>query len=352
MKKQELLDRILGHYTEEEWEGLEKKTLGIPVNETNRKTLLELQNTHRRFRGEADDAQVEELTGALKEYLDEVWAEEPLAHKYVIDVSLINTFLYGIPMHPRDSVGYYVTVRDGEPAYYCPHKQDSVICGFCRAKRCDELFEKWDKITAATRERWGETSARIQRKVFETGFLESGVIDTKDLAYHEEARKECEKNRCGAYGTTWACPPAVGTVEECRQRVSRFGRMLLFSKAYAMENTMDMEAAKRAMSDFKVTARALDRALKEEGPGEYRILSNESCDRCRKCTYPDSPCRFPEELHHSIEGYGFYVLELTRQAGIKYINGQKVFTFFGAVLYDEEPVVENPSLPSETGRLS
>ena len=70
MKKQELLDRILGHYTEKEWEGLEKKALGIPVNETNRKTLLELRNTRRRFRGDADDAQVEELTGALKEYLD------------------------------------------------------------------------------------------------------------------------------------------------------------------------------------------------------------------------------------------------------------------------------------------
>ncbi|MBQ9912152.1 MAG: hypothetical protein IJM49_03895 [Firmicutes bacterium] len=46
-------------------------------------------------------------------------------------------------------------------------------------------------------------------------------------------------------------------------------------------------------------------------------------------------CRFPDELQPSIEGYGLYVLELARLAGIRYNNGQSTVTFFGAVVYSE-----------------
>lgn len=334
MKKQDLLQQILSHYTEEEWEGLEKKTLNIPVNETNRRTLLELRDADSAFKGEADETPIQKLTESLKEYLDEVWAKEPLAHKYVIDVCLINTFLYEIPMHPQESVHYYTYVDDGKALYYCPAKQQSFICNCCKARFCDELYKRWDETCRRTKEIWGETSSLVQRKVFETGFLDSGVIRTENLLFHDEVRRECEKNLCRAYGTTWACPPAVGTVEECKERVRAYDYMLLFSKAYIVEDTMDMGTALTAMRDFKVCARTLDKNLKEVLPA-FRILSNESCDRCKKCTYPDAPCRFPDELQHSIEGYGFNVLELSRQAGPKYMNGQKSFTFFGAVLFNE-----------------
>ena len=57
------------------------------------------------------------------------------------------------------------------------------------------------------------------------------------------------------------------------------------------------------------------------------------CGRCASCTYPDAPCRFPEELYHSLEGYGFNVSELAGQAGIRYMNGPSTVTFLGAVLY-------------------
>ena len=66
---------------------------------------------------------------------------------------------------------------------------------------------------------------------------------------------------------------------------------------------------------------------------EALILSNEGCGRCKTCTYPDAPCRFPDKLYPSIEGFGFIVSELARQAGIRYNNGPDTVTFFGAVLF-------------------
>ena len=334
MEKTELFKRIKDSYIEDEWDRLESGEQEVPVNESNRKLLLALRETRTRFKGSIDDADVEKLTAEVKAFLDETWAEEPLAHKYVIDSCLAQTFLLEKPMHPWDSVRYFSVVNDGVAEYYCPHKTDSIICGFCRSKFCDELYSSWDKKVEETRAAFGDTSADIQRMIFESGFMNSGMIDTKDIVYHDEVRAECAKNRCGAYGKTWACPPAVGTVAECKERVSAYSRMQLFSKAYVMLDTMDMAETLDNMANFKKCSRELDKKLKERKMS-FILLSNESCDRCKKCTYPDKPCRFPDELHHSLESYGYNVLELSRQAGLKYINGQKTVTFFGAVIYDE-----------------
>ena len=65
------------------------------------------------------------------------------------------------------------------------------------------------------------------------------------------------------------------------------------------------------------------------------ILSNEGCGKCIKCTYPDSPCIFPESLFPSIESYGVAVNHLAATANIHYINGKDTVTYFGAILYNE-----------------
>ncbi len=38
-------------------------------------------------------------------------------------------------------------------------------------------------------------------------------------------RQECER-----YGTTWACPPAVGTLKACEDRIHSYGRAVFFSQ--------------------------------------------------------------------------------------------------------------------------
>ena len=48
----------------------------------------------------------------------------------------------------------------------------------------------------------------------ELGVWQFGVVSTDQIPFSEEARKMCESNVCRNYGESWACPPAVGTVEE------------------------------------------------------------------------------------------------------------------------------------------
>ena len=84
--------------------------------------------------------------------------------------------------------------------------------------------------------------------------------------------------------------------------------------------------------DFKDAVDAFDRQIQPQLQ-HYLLLSNEGCGRCSQCTWPDAPCRFPEKLHHSLEGYGFIVSELANLAGIPYNGGPNTVTFFGALLY-------------------
>ena len=173
---------------------------------------------------------------------------------------------------------------------------------------------------------------KIKEIAVRSGAYEVGLIDTGDLVFHDEIRKICEGNSCRNYNASWACPPAVGTLEECRERVAQYGRMLLFTACYPLGSSFDFNGMITAMKEFKKVSDQLH-ANVEPVLSDFLILSNEGCGRCKKCTYPDAPCRFPDMLHHSIEGYGFIVSELAKLAGVRYHNGENTVTYFGGLLF-------------------
>ena len=163
-------------------------------------------------------------------------------------------------------------------------------------------------------------------------FSAAGTIPVAELQYSQEVRAACEKNVCRGYGATWACPPSVGTVAACRQRVEQYDTMLLFSRCYPLEDSFDFEGMMAALVDFKKRVDVFAENLPPQ-LSDYLLLSNEGCHRCEKCTYPAAPCRFPEKLYHALEGYGFLVSGLASQAGIPYHNGANTVTYFGTLLF-------------------
>lgn len=163
-------------------------------------------------------------------------------------------------------------------------------------------------------------------------FTETGYVEIDSLKYHPEIRAICEGNSCRSYGTCWACPPGVGTLEECEERVRQYDHFLLLSKKYTLKNSFDLEGMRFGMMDFKEAVDVFEEEIRGILPN-YRLLSNEGCGRCKKCTYPEAPCRFPDKLHGSLEGYGFIVTELAKAANMRYNNGPNSVTFFGALLY-------------------
>ena len=172
----------------------------------------------------------------------------------------------------------------------------------------------------------------IEQAAADCGFFQYGWLDIHRLRFHEEVRRICEGNACHNYGASWACPPAVGTLAQCRARVEKYEKMMLFSIKYDLADSFDFETMAEGLRSFKKSADRFHRAL-DPVLSDFLLLSNEGCGRCTECTYPDSPCRFPGLLHHSLEGYGFLVSELAEEAGICYNNGPGTVTFFGALLF-------------------
>ena len=62
----------------------------------------------------------------------------------------------------------------------------------------------------------------------ELPLYEYAFIRTDELEFSERVRYIC-RTECPMYDSTWACPPAVGTLEECRERIMRFDEGLLIT---------------------------------------------------------------------------------------------------------------------------
>ena len=179
-------------------------------------------------------------------------------------------------------------------------------------------------------ERLAET---ICRNAFRVGLSEIGPLDISDLDFEDWVRSFCQ-NGCRNYNRTWACPPAVGTLEECRERCRHYQHMMLFDRCYKLSGSSRYRLVDSAMEDFKIIVDDFDE-LVSPILSESLFLSNEGCKRCKECTWPNAPCRFPDKLHHTIEGYGFNIAKLARKAGLHYNGGPETVTFFGAILYNE-----------------
>lgn len=134
MIRKELVNEILSSLSEEEWEALEKKTYSVPVSDHNREVLLIVKNYTDHFFDEIPDSRVEGARAAIEDFLNKTWADEPEAHKYVINASLALTFLFELPMHPWQAVKYTSKIIDGKEHYYCPAKEEGGVCDYCIAE--------------------------------------------------------------------------------------------------------------------------------------------------------------------------------------------------------------------------
>jgi hypothetical protein len=56
----------------------------------------------------------------------------------------------------------------------------------------------------------------IQNDIDRLSIHEHAFMKSTDVIFSEEVRDICKQNKCGMYGSSWACPPVVGSVEECK----------------------------------------------------------------------------------------------------------------------------------------
>ena len=154
---------------------------------------------------------------------------------------------------------------------------------------------------------------------------------TDELTFEDRVRHIC-KEECARYGTTWACPPAVGTLEECADRCHKYDRVLLFSTVAEVSDIMNFEETLQTRAVHEEITRQIGDYVKDQGY-MVQILSTESCAICEKCAYPDGPCRFPDKMHPCVESHGLVVTELAENHGMTFSLGGNTILWFSIVLY-------------------
>ena len=166
----------------------------------------------------------------------------------------------------------------------------------------------------------------------DAGFEETTPLQAAQLVFRPEVRDMCRADRCGRWNASWSCPPACGTLEQAAADIRRFDAGLVVQTTGALADEFDYAAMediqrrhKRSFESFARQVRLLT--------GECLPLSAGSCTLCRRCTYPDRPCRFPQRRMASMEAYGLLVSDVCRRSGLAYYYGTGTMTYTSCVLY-------------------
>ncbi len=167
-----------------------------------------------------------------------------------------------------------------------------------------------------------------------SGFDHVGYADINKMEFLSEIHDMCKVNKCGKYNTRWACPPACGTLEEISARVKSYDYAMILQATEEMEDDYDWDAIQKASSRCGKSLRILAKELREMGL-DILAMGTNGCSKCEKCTYPEAPCRYPEELAPSMEACGLFVSRECEKAGMKYTYGPQTMTFNATIFVKE-----------------
>lgn len=171
------------------------------------------------------------------------------------------------------------------------------------------------------------------RRALELGFDHAAPVEAAALECLPEVREMCAADRCRAYNRCWTCPPGCGTLEDCAARLSQYRRGILVQTTGHLEDDFDVEAMLDTEARHKARFAGLAKEIRSALP-RCLPLGAGSCTRCTPCTYPDAPCRFPQEAIVSMEAFGLLVAQVCQRAGLEYYYGPRTITYTSAVLLD------------------
>ena len=171
----------------------------------------------------------------------------------------------------------------------------------------------------------------LEQQLSQLPIAQYEFFETHELEFAQRIRMICE-TECPRYGKTWACPPAVGTVSECKARCLAYPHGLLITTLADVTSISHMVECLATRPAHEATTQEVIRFLQEQGLEVYG-LSTESCAICQECTYPNAPCRHKEKMLPCLESHGIVATSLADKYGIEYLYGPQVVTWFSILLF-------------------
>ena len=173
---------------------------------------------------------------------------------------------------------------------------------------------------------------KLEERLAELPLFGYFFIDPKELEFSSRVRWVCQ-HECPRFGQTWACPPGVGTVENCRCRCLNYDHCLVIATITEISDISNMEEALATRGGHEALTDEVREYFREQGLEPY-ILSTESCAVCDRCAYLDGePCRYPEKMHPCLESHGINLIPTLENLGLEYQYGGNVVTWFSLLFF-------------------
>lgn len=171
----------------------------------------------------------------------------------------------------------------------------------------------------------------LTEKAKELGFDTVVSFSPAILEARTDVREMCNADKCMIYGKNWGCPPHCGTIEECQKKMRSYSHGILLQTIGHMTKAIDSKCYRETEQRHLKNFYSLADVVRAEYPHAL-CLGAGGCRVCKTCAYPE-PCRFPEKTLSSMEGYGLFVTQVCRDAGVPYYHGEKTITYTACVLF-------------------
>lgn len=159
-------------------------------------------------------------------------------------------------------------------------------------------------------------------------------IDPRELEFSERIRWICE-HECPMYGKTWACPPGVGTVPECRGKCEAYSQCLMVGTIVEAQDISDIAQTLATRGEHEQLTNQVRDLLRRQGVEPY-ILSSEACAVCERCAILDGqPCRMPGKMHPCVESHGINLIPTLERCGLEFQYGDNMITWYSLFFYNE-----------------
>ena len=156
--------------------------------------------------------------------------------------------------------------------------------------------------------------------------------DPNTIEFSQRIRYICQ-TECPMYGRTWACPPAVGAVEDCQKKCRSYKNCLVIGTIVEVTDSADIEQSLATRHDHEMITNQVRDLMREQGTEPY-ILSTEACAICSRCAYLDGlPCRMPEKMHPCVESHGINIIPTLEAQGLDFIYGSNIVTWYSLFFF-------------------
>ena len=168
----------------------------------------------------------------------------------------------------------------------------------------------------------------LQFPIYQYSFMKS-----EDIEFSEKVRSFCKRS-CPHYRESWSCPPAVGKLEQCRDKCLKYTDVLIFSTVTEVdEKEKNIRSGETQKEHEKLTG-IINSKMRDLGYITY-VISSGYCRICDKCTFPRDYCRHPEEMYPCIESHGIVVSDLIADNDMDYYMGEKLRLMFSLIFFKD-----------------